>query len=122
MQLVYIFNTLPEPIRLSIGPASEARETPIIDAPRGDSTPPYRLSVQQVQRSEGRATSIAFINGQDNSVVINTPTARSKTCQLPIPAMADNPDNLFLYIFYSFMLLMSSNGRVLTLVEIDWTS
>jgi len=120
MELVYIFNTLPNAIRLFIG--AEARETPIIDAPTSTSTPPYRLNGQQIQRSEGPETSIAFINGQDNPVAIETRTGRSEQCQLAIPAMAASTDNLFLYIFYSFMLLMSSNGEVLTLVEIDWAS
>jgi hypothetical protein len=124
-QYLYIFNALPAQIRLVLEPEQgQPLTTPVIAATSSTSSPPYEPGGIQVQRSDSASpATLAFINGVDNLVRVQKIQSQSSNAgSLPIPLAASSTPNLFLYVFTTFMLLLSGDGVVLANESIDWGS
>ena len=124
-QYVYIFNALPAQIRLVLEPdQGQPLTTPVIAATSSTSSPPYEPGGIQVQRNDSATQgTLAFINGVDNLVTVQKIQSQSSNaCSLFIPLTGNSTANLFLYIFTTFMLLLSGDGVFLANETIDWGS
>lgn len=128
MGVVYVFNASPQAVRLSINnpqrPGSQIAATSSgTKCPYNQkATCPYTPFGGQVARSDIPSTSGAFINGQPNSVTVQTQNGQSRPVSLAVPADPDGTADLWLYVFTSVMILFDTRGRQVDQEPVYWGS
>jgi hypothetical protein len=118
MGVVYVFNASSQPVRLSIN--NPARQGPAMQATSKNSRYPYTPFGVQIARSAVPSTPGAFINGQANSLTVQTQNGQSSPVTLDIPADPEGTTDLWLYVFANFMILFDTRGQSLDQEWIDW--
>ncbi len=120
MGFVYVFNGVPQPIRLAL---ASGLVGPIQPPAATGSAPysPFSIQVQRVTAPYG-GTAPAFIDGQTNDVTVETQGLNQEQAQLPVPAVGDGTDDLWLYVFSELLLLIQTDGRVCAQVPTKWNA
>lgn len=118
MGVVYVFNASTQPVRLSIN--NPQKPGAAIQAASRNSKYPYTPFSVQVARSPIPTTPGAFINGQANTLTVQTQNGQSNPVSLDIPADPDGTVDLWLYVFTNFMILFDTRGQSLEQEWVDW--
>lgn len=120
MGVVYVFNASTQPVRLSIN--NPQRPGPVMQAASKNSKYPYTPFGVQVARSAIPSTPGAFINGQTNSLTVQSQNGQSNPVNLDIPADPEGTVDLWLYVFANLMILFDTGGQSLEQEWLDWGS
>ena len=115
---VYVFNASIQPVRLNVAGVTSST---INGAPLPSQSPtPYRPFEIQVQRVTAPVAVIAFTDGQDNDVIVQMQGRQSSVAHVPIPGPSESTEDLWLYVTYQLLLLLSTEGKVRAQVPVDW--
>jgi len=118
MGYVYVFNASIQPVRLNVAGVTSST---ITGAPLPSQSPtPYRPFEIQIQRVTAPVPGIAFTDGQSNDVIVQMQGRQSSVVQVPIPGPSESTEDLWLYVTYQLLLLLSTEGKVRTQVPVDW--
>ena len=121
MGLVYVFNASSQRVRLSINnPQQPGAQISAVQTPSQGAKHPYTPFGVQIARSDISTTSGAFINGQANSVAVQTQNGQSNPVFLDVPAASASTVDLWLYVFANIMILFDTKGAPLDQELIDW--
>jgi hypothetical protein len=121
MPLVYVFNASSQRMRLSINnPQQPGAQIPGVQTPSQGPPKPYTPFGIQIARSNDKTSSGTFINGQANSVAVQTQYLQSNPVSLNVPADSASTVDLWLYVFASVMILFDTKGKVIDQEPIDW--
>jgi hypothetical protein len=117
---VYIFNASIQTVRLAVN--NNGWSSPIQPVPRqGTSPTPYRPSETQLQRLSPPSTELGFVDGEQNSVVVQLRNgSQSNVAHVAIPATGTCTDDLWLYVTYELLLLLSTAGTITTRAKLTW--
>jgi hypothetical protein len=118
MGVVYVFNASAQPVRLSIN--NPQKPGPVMQAASKNSKYPYTPFGVQIARSATPSTPGAFINGQANTLTVQTQNGQSNPVNLDIPADPEGTVDLWLYVFANLMILFDTRGQSLEQEWLDW--
>lgn len=114
---VYIFNASIQTVRLAVNDGWSLPIQPV--APR-TSPYPYRPFETQLQRLSPPSTELGFLDGEQNSVVVQLRDRQSNVVHLTIPATGTCTDDLWLYVTYELLLLLSTTGTITARADLTW--
>jgi hypothetical protein len=115
---VYIFNASIQPVRLAV---NDGWSLPIERVPSRTSPYPYRPFETQMQRLSPPSTELGFLDGEQNSVAVQLRNgSQSNVARLTIPATGACTDDLWLYVTYELLLLLSTTGTITAWAGLTW--
>lgn len=119
MGYVYVFNANVEAVRLWI---NNSLSTPIAAVPSPGASPtPYRPFQIQIQRLLPPSGELAFLDGEENSIAVELKDGRqSEVTHVPVPAPGECTDDLWLYVTYELLLLLSTEGEIAARANLAW--
>lgn len=118
MGSVYVFNASTQVMRLSVN--RQQQPGAMIQAVSKGTTKPYTPFSVQVARSNVATTNGAFVDGQTNSVTVQTQAGPSQAVDLAVPAASDSTADLWLYVFAEYLILFDTGGKPLGQGPIQW--
>jgi hypothetical protein len=122
MSYVYVFNVTPKPIVLAFDPGSLVTgQIPIVSR---RTVPPWTPQSIQIPRVVVASVppAIEFVDGEVNTITVANPSWQSHPADLPIPEAPKSTDDLWLYVFFQWLLLLDSWGEPLAQIQLVWRS
>ena len=118
MGFVYIFNA--STIQMCLSVNKQQRPCAKIQATSKSTRSPYAPWSVQVARGNVATTDGAFVDGQTNSVTVQTQTGSSQAVDFAVPAASDSTADLWLYVFAEYLILFDTGGKPLDQQPIQW--
>ncbi len=116
---VYVFNASVEIVRLWL---NNSLSTPIAGVPLPGASPtPYRPFQRQIQRQLPPSTELAFLDGQENAIALELrDCSKSNVARVRVPAPSEATEDLWLYVTYELLLLLTTEGKITARADLVW--